>query len=176
LKRLNAWRRPALVLAIDLLWSLLLEQIGQPLFVGLFPGQTSEAKRLLDTQLIPTLWFSYGIVMAAQIGWLTWAAQQTRHWQDNVSIAVQIRRLRQVWWWCAIGQLAISIALQLSLIRTLGGSVDPAGLGLVLGLLVCDLLVIYWLPTTLLISAEHRAAIPGTRRFQSVPDNQVRRR
>jgi len=157
------------VLAIDLLWSLLLEQVVRPLFVGLFPGQTAAANHLLDTQLIPTLWFSYGIVMAGQIGWLAWAARQKRQWTGTICTDLQIRRLRQAWWWCAIGQLILAIGLQLSLMNKLGGNVDPAGLGMVLGLLLCDLLVIYWLPTTLLISADLRPAIPGTRRFQSVP-------
>jgi len=176
LNHLNAWRQPALVLAIDLLWSLLLEQVARPLFVGLFPGQTSEANRLLDTQLIPSLWLSYGIVMAGQIGWLAWASHQRKQWEETICTDVQIRRLRHAWWWCAIGQLTLSIGLQLTLIRRLGGNIDPAGLGIVMGLLLCDLLVIYWLPTTLLISLELRPAIPGTRRLQSALVRKANRR
>ena len=153
------WWRPTLVVAIDLVWSLLLERLGRPLFVGLFPGQALQANRLLDTQLIPMLWISYAIVLAGQIGWLVWAARRQRQWRENVSIDAQLRRLRRAWWGCALGLLALSIGLQLSLALELGG-VDPVGIVFVLGLLLCDLLVIYWLPTALLVPEQLRRAIP----------------
>ena len=148
-----------MVLTLDLLWSLILEKLGRPLFVGLFPGQAQDANRLLDTQLMPMLWISYGIVLSAQIGWLAWASRQQSLWRHNVPIGLQLRRLRRAWWWCALGQLALSIGLQLSLAFELGG-VDPSGLVFVLALLVCDLLVIFWLPTALLVPKELGSAIP----------------
>jgi hypothetical protein len=151
---------------MDLVWSLLLERLGRPLFVGLFPGQAGEANRLLDTQLIPMLWISYAIVLAGQIGWLVWASRQQIRWRENVSIDAQLRRLRRAWWWCALGQLALSIGLQLSLAFELGG-VDPVGIVFVLGLLVCDLLVIFWLPTALLVPEQLRSAIPLRGRLRS---------
>ena len=147
-----------MVLTLDLLWSLILEKLGRPLFVGLFPGQAQDANRLLDSQLMPMLWISYGIVLSAQIGWLAWASRQQSLWRHNVSIDAQLRRLRRAWWWCALGQLALSIGLQLSLAFELGG-VDPSGLVFVLALLVCDLLVIFWLPTALLVPKELGSAI-----------------
>ena len=148
-----------MVLTLDLLWSLILEKLGRPLFVTLFPGEAGEANRLLDTQLIPMLWISYAIVLAGQIGWLVWASRQQIRWRENVSIDSQLRRLRRAWWWCALGQLALSIGLQLSLAFELGG-VDPVGIVFVLGLLLCDLLVIFWLPTALLVPEQLRSAIP----------------
>lgn len=157
------WWKPALVLAIDLLWSLLLERLGRPLFLGLFWGQETEVNRLLDSQLIPMLWISYGIVLAAQIGWLRWLSRQRRRWGEQIGINARLRLLRRTWWWCALGQLALSTGLQASLAWRLGRSVDPAGLVFVGALLLCDLLVIYWLPTTLLVPAELRSAIPPWR-------------
>ena len=148
-----------MVLTLDLLWSLILEKLGRPLFVGLFPGQAQDANRLLDSQLMPMLWISYGIVLSAQIGWLAWASRQQSLWRHNVSIDAQLRRLRRAWWWCALGQLALSIGLQLSLVFELE-RVDPVGIVFVLGLLLCDLLVIYWLPTALLVPKELGSAIP----------------
>ena len=148
------------MVAIDLVWSLLLEHLGRPLFVGLFPAQAAEADRLLDTRLIPMLRISYGIVLAGQIGWLAWASRQQRRWSENVSIDALIRRLRRAWWWCALGQMALSIGLQLSLAFELGRGVDPAGIVFVLGLLLCDLVVIFWLPTALLVPDQLRSAIP----------------
>jgi len=137
------------VLTLDLLWSLILEKLGRPLFVGLFPGQAQDANRLLDIQLMPMLWISYGIVLSAQIGWLSWAARQRSH-----------QRLRRSWWCCALGQLALSIGLQLSLAAQLGWGVDPAGSVFVLALLLCDLVVIFWLTTALLVAEELGDAVP----------------
>jgi len=156
------------VLAIDLAWSILLERVGRPLFVGLFPGQSLEANRLLDRQLMPLLWISYGIVLSAQIGWLTWASHQQKHWPRNASIPVSLKRLRLAWWSCAFGQLGLSIVMQLVLAAQLGWGVNPAGFAFVLALLFCDLLVIFWLPTALLIPDELRRAIPVTKRFDCV--------
>ena len=153
------WWKPALVLLIDLLWSLVLEQIGRPLFVGLYPGQEAHVNQLLDEQLMPMLWLSYAIVMSAQLGWLTWAARQQRRWHDIVSIESQLRRLRRAWWICALGQLALALGVQRALAAGLG-AIDPAGLGLVVVLLLCDLLVIFWLPTALLVPKDLRNAVP----------------
>ena len=75
-----------MVLTLDLLWSLILEKLGRPLVVGLFPGQAQDANRLLDSQLMPMLWISYGIVLSAQIGWLAWASRQQSLWRHNVPI------------------------------------------------------------------------------------------
>lgn len=160
MKLLASWWRPALVLTIDLVWSFVLQRLGRPLFVGLFPGQEIEVTRLLDTQLIPMLWISYGIVLAAQISWLAWVSRLKRQWPKHGSIEGQLRRLRHSWWWCALGQLALSIGLQISLALRLGRAVDPAGVVFVSGLLLCDLLMIYWLPTALLIPDELRSAVP----------------
>lgn len=157
-----------MVLTLDLLWSLILEKLGRPLFVGLFPGQAHDANRLLDSQLMPMLLISYGIVLSAQIGWLAWASHQQSLWRHNLPLGLQLRRLRRDWWCCALGQLALSIGLQLSLAAQLGWSVDPSGLVFVLALLVCDLLVIFWLPTALLVPEQLRSAIPLRGRPRSV--------
>jgi len=160
LRQRRRWWRPALVLAIDLVWSLILEMLGRPLFVGLFPGQAQDANRLLDIQLMPMLWISYGIVLSAQVGWLAWASRQRSRWSVNLSIGASLGQLRRAWWCCALGQLALSIGLQLSLAAQLGWGVDPAGLVFVLALLLCDLVVIFWLPTALLVPEELGSAIP----------------
>lgn len=92
---IRRWGRPALVLAIDLLWGVLLERLGRPLFVGLYPGQSDAVNRFLDHQLIPSLWLSYGLVLTAQISWLSWAERKRRRWQACVALETQRRRLRR---------------------------------------------------------------------------------
>jgi len=162
------WWKPALVLLIDLLWSLMLEQIGRPLFVGMYPGQENSANRLLDLQLMPLLWINYGIVLSTQIGWLFWATRQQRRWRTTVSIARQVGRLRRGWWCCTLGQLALAIGLPFLLASQLG-QVDGRGVSFVLALLLCDLVVIFWLPTTLLVPEELGHAVPlrGNRHRQT---------
>ena len=164
------WVKPALVLSIDLLWSLVLEQLGRPLFVGMYPGQQSSINQLVDRELMPLLWISYGIVLSAQIGWLTWASRQLRRWRANVSITGQVKRLRRAWWCCALGQLALAIGLQLLWASHLE-QVEGWGLVFVLAVLLCDLVVIFWLPTALLVPEELGHAVPlqGNRHRQTSP-------
>ena len=153
------WGRPALVLAIDLLWGVLLERLGRPLFVGLYPGQSDAVNHFLDHQLIPSLWFSYGLVLTAQISWLSWAERKRRRWQACVALETQRRRLRRAWWIGALLQLTLSIGLQLHLAFRLGPPPDGGALLFVLGLLLCDLILIYWLPTALLMPEKLRGSL-----------------
>jgi len=164
---LREWWKPALVLAIDLLWGMILESIGRPLWLAMVPDRPEEVNLFLDQQLIPSLWISYGLGLTAQIGWLAWVGRQYRQWHQIVAIDRQRRRIRQIWWTCALLQVTFSISLQIGLSVKLEHRVNSVGGLFVLSLLFLDLLLIYWIPTTLLVQDELRSAIPPWDRIRA---------
>ena len=62
-------------------------------------------------------------------------------------------------WIGALLQLTLSIGLQLHLAFRSGHSPDGGALLFVLGLLLCDLILIYWLPTALLMPEKLRGSL-----------------
>ena len=142
--------RLALVVAIDLGWWLLLEQLVAPLLLPLLGRPESAGNRLLDDQLAPMLWSGYGLLYAGQLWWLQVVARRRasgeagrRWWQGLAVLSVLTLALR--WWW---------------LWRLEGVLPWPAEAFLVL-LQAIDLVVIYWLPTAVLARPPLQRAVPG---------------
>lgn len=156
-----AWWKPALVLAVDLGWSWVLQSWGRPWFVALFPTATGEANRFLDQQLIPMLWISYGVMLIGQISWLAWLARLLRERPPTDDPQRLRGRMRRRWCqWVAV-LLVISVLLHGSLAWQMRSPAQPTALVFVVGLLLCDLLVIFWFPTAVMTPAEQRSAIPA---------------
>ena len=138
--------RPILVMAIDAIWGWTLTTYGKPWLFELLDRPGVEASRYYETFIEPRLWISYGVVLSAQLIWVSLVAPR------NISH----RALRQLWWYgCGISTLSvIAIQFELQLPRTVAL--------LLLAIQFIDVALVYWLSTGLVTPPpKRRGVIPG---------------
>ncbi|MEB3200183.1 MAG: hypothetical protein VKK62_06620 [Synechococcaceae cyanobacterium] len=155
----RSWWGAAGVLAIDLGWSSLVGSAGRALFLSLYPREPGPAQQLLEGLLIPSLWISYLLLLAGQLTWVSGAGAAHRRWEGRLPLPQQRRRLRRSWWVWGATLVALVLALHGWRAQALPEP-DPAGVALLLGVLLGDLLLIFWLPTALLLPEQLRPAVP----------------
>ena len=105
-----------------------------------------EASRYYETYIEPRLWISYGVVLSAQLIWVSLIAPRT----------LSQRALRQLWWFgCAIS-IVSAIAIQIKLQPPRAVSL------LLLAVQWIDVTLLYWLSTGLVTPPPKRSGvIPG---------------
>ncbi len=138
--------RPILVMVIDAIWGWTLTTYGKPWLLELLNRPGMEASRYYETYIEPRLWISYGVVLSAQLIWVSLIAPRT----------LSQRALRQLWWFgCAIS-IVSAIAIQIKLQPPRAVSL------LLLAVQWIDVTLLYWLSTGLVTPPPKRSGvIPG---------------
>jgi hypothetical protein len=142
--RCKPWLAPILVTAVDVTWGWLLTTYGRPWLFQMLGRTEPEASVFYDSVLEPRLWIGYAIVLALQLNWVNVIAPR----------ALTHRKLRLLWWTGCAVIIVSSMLLRQGLTLAFGPSL------LLLGVQIGDLLLLYWLATSLLTPLPQRRAIP----------------
>ena len=144
-QRIQALLVAILLVAIDWFWGWSLTTFAKPWLFQLLGFSALEAKAYYENMLEPRLWIQYAVVLAAQLVWVILLAPSPLSHQQ----------LKLFWWLGCSVVIASGVILQLGLTLSAGASL------VLFGVLMGDLLLLYWLATRLMTPKPQRNAIPG---------------
>jgi hypothetical protein len=130
-QRIQALLLTTFLVAIDWFWGWSLTTFAKPWLFQLLGFSALEAKAYYENMLEPRLWIQYAVVLAAQLAWVCLIAPRPLSHQ----------RLRLLWWLGCVVVIASGVILRQGLALSAGPSL------LLLGVLMGDLLLLYWLAT-----------------------------
>lgn len=155
--------RLSLVMGIDFMWGMLLSGPGKTLLMAWLAMSGGRAQKLIDDDIEPMLWWSYGLIYLGQVWWFLKTAKSGRVTEKSLIKA------RKQWWLCLVLLISIGFIQRYCLVWFISPDLPSKAFLLLVIVLMVDIAVVYWLPSLLMTPQSYLPSVPGGRLFRRKP-------